>query len=116
MKKIIVLVMFLVGAVSYAQELPNVLSLAVKKGVAYTPQVTVNFSFYNDNFTKVFGYYNYTSDNFDYGERNVYIGYNDRLYYNDNRPLLINMQQAGIDLNNINYNGCPNRVTLSLFK
>ncbi len=114
--------MVLAGVMSYAQEavssctrqVPAILSLAVKKGITYTPQVSVDFSFYNKNFTKVFGYYNYTSDNFDYGERNVYVGYNDKLYYNNNRPLILNMPQAGVDLSNINYNGCPEQFEIKV--
>ena len=106
MRNVIILLLIFTGAVSFAQEkIPNVLSLAVKKEKPFSQELKVNidFSFYSKNFENVLGYYKYTSDNFDYGTRNVYVGYNDSFYYDNNRPIILGMPGAGVDLNNMAY-------------
>lgn len=88
--------------------MPDVLSAAVKQ-VFEKPETSlfsIGFSMYGTAYRNIFSfYYEVTGDRTNYGFNTIYVGHNDRLYYDGYRPIIISMPGAGIDLDNINYFG-----------
>ena len=87
-----------------AQQLPQSLTVAVnsnkiEQGVL-KPKIIPTLSFYSKNYTKVFGKYNYTLDPLDFGDRNIYIQTDTRVFSNLSNRLIMNMPLAGIDVSN----------------
>jgi hypothetical protein len=93
---------------AFSDNMPDVLSVAVKQ-VFKKPEVSpfsVGVSMYGTPYRNIFSfYYEVTGDRTNYGFYTIYVGHNDRLYYNGYRPIIISMPGAGIDLDNINYFG-----------
>jgi hypothetical protein len=90
-----------------AQQLPNSLTVAVntiKIEQGLKPTISPTLSYYAKNYTEVFGKYNYTSDPLDFGDRNIYVQSDTRLYNNLNNRFQMDMPLAGIDVNNGFYN------------
>jgi len=90
-----------------AQQLPNSLTVAVntnKIELGLKPTISPTLSYYAKNYTEVFGKYNYTSDPLDFGDRNIYVQSDTRLYNNLNNRFQMDMPLAGIDVNNGFYN------------
>jgi hypothetical protein len=90
-----------------AQQLPNSLTVAVntnKIEQELKPTISPTLYYYAKNYTEVFGKYNYTSDPLDFGDRNIYVQSDTRLYNNLNNRFQMDMPLAGIDVNNGFYN------------
>lgn len=66
-----------------AQQIPQNLSVAVKEGKLPDTIACHNcdYSFYSKNYTAIFGKLNYTTDSFNFGSNNVYVGHDNRFYF-----------------------------------
>jgi hypothetical protein len=107
MKKYFTFVAFATAYICSAQQLPQSLSVAVNTsniGQGLKPTITPTLSYYGKNYTEVFGKYNYTSDPLDFGDRNIYVQSDTRLYNNLNNRFQMDMPLAGIDVNSGFYN------------
>lgn len=93
MKKYFTLCAFTIGFLSYGQNLPDNLSLAVKDTLTLRA-LNLDFSYYNQNYRKVFRQYNYTFDSSKHGSGYVFVGDNGRLY-DDSMPLFQSMPLPG---------------------
>ena len=102
MKKLLLPLLLFACTLTYAQELPKTLSLAVKNTNNYQLSSELDFSYYTKNFNKAFGRYNLTSDILNYKERDVYVGFDTFHFGDEHRPLHINMPQPGATIG-----GCP---------
>jgi len=117
MKKLYVIVAFAICGAAAAQKLSPELSVAVKESGISVPFPAkiggVELSYYSRNYTQVFGSYNYTFDSLNYGSRNVFVGPNSALYYNNEIPeIFITMPMAGVNVNACNalpWNAYPGR-------
>lgn len=118
MKKYILLSMILCGAAAIAQQqpaksynytLPENLNLAVKQMAESSDSpFAIGFSMNGNRYRSIFQHYDLTTNRDNYGLNTIYVGHDNKLYYDGYRPIIISMPGAGIDLNNINYNcGVP---------
>lgn len=85
----------------FSQELPENLTLAVKDNQVESSSVKLNpdLHYYSKNYNKVFGHDNYTFDSLSYGERNIYVGDNTKLFYDKNTPHIFTvMPMAGVNV------------------
>lgn len=100
MKKLLFTIVIIAGAVSYGQVLPDKLALASKDLGTYNNSdflpITVDLTYCSKNYKDVFGEYNFILDSNNYGQRNVYIGHNDKYYYLSNSTFIMDMQSAGL--------------------
>lgn len=105
MKKLLFTIVIVTGAIAYGQGLHDNLSLASKDvtigdNADFLP-ITVDLTYCSKNYKDVFGEYNYTLDSNNYGQKNVYIGHNDKYYYLSNSTFIMDMQPSG--LNSFNF-------------
>jgi len=67
------------------------------------PTLNPALSYYSKNYTAIFGKFIYSFDAQNFGRKNVYVGYNDKMYFDSGRTLIMDMPVAG-GLNNNGYN------------
>lgn len=84
MKKAILLLILLTGALTYSQSVPDMQMKPQFQQSDTVLPVKQDFTYYAKNYDKVFGEFNFTRDANNFGERNVYVGYNGTLYYQGN--------------------------------
>lgn len=105
MKKLLFSIAIITGVAGYGQILPDKLELASKDvtigdNADFLP-ITVDLTYCSKNYKDVFGEYNYTLDSNNYGQRNVYVGHNDKYYFLSNSTFIMDMQPSG--LNSFNF-------------
>ena len=110
MKKYLTFIALATAYFCNAQQLPQSLTVAVNsskvgQGIV-KPVITPELSFYSKNYTEVFGRFNYNFDTQSIGTTKVYVGSNDKFYFNSGSIFITEMPIAGVtNLYNIfNYN------------
>ena len=70
------------------------------------PTISPALSFYSKNYIEVFGRFNYTYDAQSIGATKVYVGSNDKFYFNSGSIFITEMPIAGVttNYNVFNYN------------
>jgi len=111
MKKHLTLIALATACICSAQKLPQSLTVAVNSNKVghgvLMPTITPALSFYSKNYTEVFGRFNFSYDAQNIGRTNVYVGSNDKLYYNSGYIFVTDMPSAGVNIsysNLYNYN------------
>ncbi len=103
MNKYFTLCALSVGFISFGQNLPDNLRLAVNDTLTVQAlRPTVDFSYYNTNYRKVFSPYSYTFDSSKHGTGHAFVGDNGRLYENS-MPLFQSMPLPGTVPNDFYY-------------
>ena len=109
MKKHFTLIALATTCFCSAQQLPQSLTVAVNsskvgQGVLM-PTISPALSFYSKNYIEVFGRFNYTYDAQSIGATKVYVGSNDKFYFNSGSIFITEMPIAGVTNYNVfNYN------------
>jgi len=109
MKKHFTLIALATTCFCSAQQLPQSLTVAVNsskvgQGVLM-PTISPALSFYSKNYIEVFGRFNYTYDAQSIGTTKVYVGSNDKFYFNSGSIFITEMPIAGVTNYNVfNYN------------
>lgn len=84
MKKAVLLLILLTAYLGYSQSVNDVLKKSHFDNPDTVLPVKQDFTYYAKNYDKVFGEFNFTRDANNFGERNVYVGYNGIFYYQGN--------------------------------
>lgn len=95
--KIIVILAFVLGINAYGQKKMFSDNLFVattqnKIEIADFTKLTSHLNYLSKNYEKVFGEYNFSYDSNNFGDRNVYIGYGDRMHYQGSSAFILENQ------------------------
>ena len=111
MKKYLTIIVLTTAYFCNAQQLPQSLTVAVNSNKVgqgiLMPTISPALSFYSKNYTEVFGRFNFSYDAQNIGRTNVYVGSNDKLYYNSGYIFVTDMPSAGVNVSystSYNYN------------
>jgi len=99
MKRVVLIIAFIAGTAAYSQTVTDSIQKPLFMNANNLLLPKIDFSYYSKNFDKVFGEFNFTYDANNYGQRNVYVGYGDVLYYQGNSTYIMQMPNAIHDLN-----------------
>ena len=99
MKRVVLIIAFIAGTAAYSQTVTDSIQKPLFMNANNLLLPKIDFSYYSKNFDKVFGEFNFTYDANNYGQRNVYVGYGDVLYYKGNSTYIMQMPNAIHDLN-----------------
>lgn len=102
MKKIFIVSVVMVCTTALSQTATDSIAKSRFLKPADLPPLNIDFSYYAKNYEKVFGEYNFTNDSNNFGTRNVYVGYGDRLYYQNNSTFIMEMPN---NVHNLNFSG-----------
>jgi hypothetical protein len=99
MKRVLLIIAFIAGSTAYSQTVTDSIQKPLFMNSDTLLPLKMDFAYYSKNYDKVFGEFNFTYDANNFGQRNVYVGYGDVLYYQGNSTYIMQMPNAIHNLN-----------------